>query len=134
MIDFQFIEIKKIHLKNTANWLKKVVSSEHKKIGEIVFVFCNDNYLLRKNIEFLKHDTLTDVITFNYCDAEQISGDILISIERVQENSKIFKTKFSTELNRVMVHGLLHLLGYDDKNQADAKIMRSKEEFYLSNI
>jgi rRNA maturation RNase YbeY len=134
MIDFQFIETKKIHLKNTANWLKKVVSSEHKKIGEIVFVFCNDNYLLRKNIEFLKHDTLTDVITFNYCDAEQISGDILISVERVRENSKIFKTKFSIELNRVMVHGLLHLLGYDDKTQADAKIMRSKEEFYLSNI
>ena len=134
MIDFQFIETKKIHLKNTTNWLKKVVSSEHKKIGEIVFVFCNDNYLLKKNIEFLKHDTLTDVITFNYCDAEQISGDILISVERVKENSKIFKTKLSIELNRVMVHGLLHLLGYDDKTQADAKIMRSKEEFYLSNI
>ena len=134
MIDFQFIGTKKIHLQNNVNWLKKVVSSEHKKIGEIVFVFCNDNYLLRKNIEFLKHDTLTDVITFNYCNAEQISGDILISVERVQENSKIFKTKFSIELNRVMVHGLLHLLGYDDKTQADAKIMRSKEEFYLSNI
>tara|TARA_B100001142_G_C14120505_1_gene572822 strand:+ start:251 stop:655 length:405 start_codon:yes stop_codon:yes gene_type:complete len=134
MINFQFIGTKKIHLKSTVNWIKKVVSSEHKKIGEIVFVFCNDNYLLRKNIEFLKHDTLTDVITFNYCNAEQISGDILISVERVQENSKIFKTKFSIELNRVMVHGLLHLLGYDDKTQADAKIMRSKEEFYLSNI
>ena len=134
MIDFQFIKTEKIPLKNTANWLKKVVASEHKKIGEIVFVFCNDNYLLRKNIEFLKRDTLTDVITFNYCDAEQISGDILISIERVQENSKIFKTKFSIELNRVMVHGLLHLLGYDDKTQPDTKIMRAKEEFYLSNI
>ena len=134
MIDFQFIKTEKIPLKNTANWLKKVVASEHKKIGEIVFVFCNDNYLLRKNIEFLKHDTLTDVITFNYCDAEQISGDILISVERVRENSKIFKTKFSIELNRVMVHGLLHLLGYDDKTQPDTKIMRAKEEFYLSNI
>ena len=134
MIDFQFIKTEKIPLKNTANWLKKVVASEHKKIGEIVFVFCNDNYLLRKNIEFLKRDTLTDVITFDYCDAEQISGDILISVERVQENSKIFKTEFSTELNRVMVHGLLHLLGYDDKTQPDTKIMRAKEEFYLSNI
>ena len=111
---------------------KKVITTEKKQLGEIVFVFCKDTYLLEKNIQFLKHETLTDVITFDYCEGNQISGDILISVERVKENSEIFEVTFLNELDRVMVHGLLHLLGYKDKTREDAKLIRSKEDFYLS--
>ena len=132
MIDFQFIDTKIIPLKNSKNWLKKVISTENKKVGEIVFIFCNDTYLLEKNIQFLKHNTLTDVISFDYCEGDLISGDILISVERVKENSQIYETVFLTELDRVMVHGLLHLLGYKDKDREDTKIIRSKEDFYIS--
>ena len=132
MIDFQFIDTKIMSLKNSNNWLQKVITTENKKLGEIVFVFCNDTYLLKKNIQFLNHDTLTDIITFDYCEGDQINGDILISIDRVRENSKKFETVFLTELDRVMVHGLLHLLGYKDKTKKDAAQIRSKEDFYLS--
>ena len=132
MIDFQFIDTKIIQLKNSNDWLKKVIITEKKQLGEIVFVFCKDAYLLEKNIQFLKHETLTDVITFDYCEGNQISGDILISVERVKENSEIFEVTFLNELDRVMVHGLLHLLGYKDKTREDAKLIRSKEDFYLS--
>tara|TARA_B100001758_G_C18287950_1_gene545349 strand:- start:42 stop:446 length:405 start_codon:yes stop_codon:yes gene_type:complete len=132
MIDFQFIDTKSASIINNKGWLKKVISNEGKKIGEIVFVFCSDDFLLEKNIQFLNHETLTDVITFDYCDGDIISGDILISVDRVEENSKIFNVKFFNELDRVMLHGLLHLLGYGDKNKRDSKIMRAKENFYLS--
>ena len=132
MIDFQFIEKKNIPLKKKIDWLKKIIASEKKQLGDIVFVFCSDAYLLEKNIEFLKHNTLTDVITFDYCKNDEISGDILISLDRVKENSKIFKVNFFNELDRVMVHGLLHLLGYKDKTKKDSKLMKSKENFYLS--
>ena len=132
MIDFQFIDTKIIQLKKSNDWLQKVITTEKKQLGEIVFVFCKDAYLLEKNIQFLKHETLTDVITFDYCEGNQISGDILISVERVKENSEIFEVTFLNELDRVMVHGLLHLLGYKDKTREDAKLIRSKENFYLS--
>lgn len=132
MIDFQFIDTKIIQLKNSNDWLQKVITTEKKQLGEIVFVFCKDAYLLEKNIQFLKHETLTDVITFDYCEGNQISGDILISVDRVKENSEIFEVTFLNELDRVMVHGLLHLLGYKDKTREDAKLIRSKEDFYLS--
>ena len=132
MINFQFIDTEIMLLENKASWLKKVIANENKKAGEIVIVFCNDTYLNQKNIQFLKHDTLTDVITFDYSEGEQISGDILVSIDRIKENSEIFEVKFSSELDRVIVHGLLHLLGYKDKTKKDAKLMRCKEDFYLS--
>tara|TARA_B110000444_G_C18361839_1_gene376369 strand:+ start:101 stop:505 length:405 start_codon:yes stop_codon:yes gene_type:complete len=132
MINFQYINTENILLENKANWLDKVINNENKRTGEIVLVFCNDSYLLQKNIQFLKHDTLTDVITFDYSEGEEISGDILISVDRVKENSEVFEVKFSSELDRVMVHGLLHLLGYKDRTKKDAKLMRQKEDFYLS--
>ncbi len=132
MIDFQFINSKKINLKNNIYWFKKIILSENKKMGDIVFIFCNDAYLLEKNIQFLQHNTLTDVITFDYSNKNQISGDIFISTERVRENAKIFNVSFLEELDRVMAHGLLHLLGYKDKQKKDAKIIREKEDFYLS--
>lgn len=132
MIDCQFISTNKIQLNHSIQWIKKVIDLENKILGDIVFVFCNDTYLLSKNIQFLKHNTLTDVITFDYCTKNKINGDILISIDRVKENSTIFKVEFLNELDRVMVHGLLHLLGYKDKTKKDAEIMKSKENFYLS--
>lgn len=134
MIDFQFFKIKPMPLPKTKPWLERVVIEEGKMIGDISFVFCTDEYLLKKNIEFLKKETLTDVIAFDYSKNLQISGDILISLDRVKENAKIFEETFLTELNRVMVHGLLHLLGYKDKTKKNAKQMREKENFYLSKI
>ena len=135
MIVFQYIESQKINnSKAISLWLIDVVKKEGKEIGELVYVLCKDDYLLKKNIQFLNHNTLTDVITFDYCKEGLINGDILISTERVEENSKEFDVDYLTELQRVMVHGLLHLLGYKDKNKEDIKIMREKENFYLNNF
>ena len=133
MIDFQYINTDKISTEDISNWLKDVTTKEGKEIGELVYVFCNDDYLIEKNMQFLKHDTLTDVITFDYCNEEIISGDILISTERVKENALKYEVDFLTELHRVMVHGLLHLLKYNDKTKIQSKIMREKEDFYLQN-
>ena len=132
MIDIQFFETKNISLKASAVWLEKVVANENKKLGEIVVIICKDDYLLEKNIKFLNHDTLTDVISFDYSTDKNISGDIFISIDRIKENAKTYNVTFLKELDRVMVHGLLHLLGYNDKTEKDAKEMKNKENFYLS--
>jgi len=135
MIDFQYIESQKINnSKAISLWLIDVAKKEGKEIGEVVYVLCKDNYLLKKNIQFLNHNTLTDVITFDYCEEGLINGDILISTERVKENSREYNVDYLTELQRVMVHGLLHLLGYKDKSKEDLKIMRAKEKFYLKTF
>ena len=135
MIDFQYLENHK--LSNTEDlklWINNVIKEEEMIIGELVYVLCNDEYLLKKNIQFLNHNTLTDVITFDYSEKKIISGDILISTERVVENAKIFNVNYLTELHRVMVHGLLHLLGYKDKIEKDADTMREKENYYLNKF
>jgi len=134
MISFQYIIENLEGIKENKKWIEGIVLSENKSLGNIVFVLCNDQFLLEKNIKYLNHNTLTDVISFDYSTKNKIHGDILISVERVKENARLYNQKFSTELNRVMAHGLLHLLGYKDKSDADAKIMRSKENFYLSII
>ena len=135
MINFQYIESQKINnSKAISLWLIDVAKKEGKEIGELVYVLCKDDYLLKKNIQFLNHNTLTDVITFDYCKDGLINGDILISTERVEENSRKFNVDYLTELQRVMVHGLLHLLGYKDKSEEDIKIIREKENFYLSGL
>ena len=135
MIDFQYIENNKLSNTEDLNlWINSVIKEEGMLIGEIVYVLCNDEYLLKKNIQFLNHNTLTDVITFDYSEEEIISGDILISTERVVENAKIFNVNYLTELKRVMVHGLLHLLGYKDKIENDANTMREKENYYLKKF
>ncbi len=115
-------------------WIADVIALENKKIGAINYIFCNDSYLLQINLEYLKHDTLTDIITFDYTQDSKgyISGDIFISIDRVQENAKELKILFEKELNRVMIHGVLHLLGYKDKSKAQKAIMRQKEDNSLS--
>ena len=112
-------------------WLNEVAKQEGKKILELSYVFCSDNYLLQINQEYLNHDTLTDIVTFdNSEDPKKIEGDIFISIDRVKENGEKLGTS-ETELERVMVHGLLHLLGYKDKKKEDKSLMTEKEDFYI---
>ncbi|HJM15953.1 MAG TPA: rRNA maturation RNase YbeY, partial [Flavobacteriales bacterium] len=109
-------------LENTESfirWIKNIISEENKKLGDLNYIFCDDKYLLEKNIKYLDHDTLTDIITFSYCEGDVISSDIMISVERVMENSSIFENSFLEELNRVMVHGILHLVGYNDKTKEE---------------
>lgn len=113
-------------------WLAAIASNEGFKIGDINYIFCDDDYLLKLNLEYLNHDTLTDIITFDYVENSLLSGDIYISIERVKENSVIFSVPFEQELHRVLSHGLFHLCGYKDKSDADARVMRKKEEFAIS--
>ena len=118
--------------KQVIDWLKKVVVSEEKELGEISIVFTSDEYLLKVNNEYLKHDYFTDIITFDYCNDIIVSGDLLISVDRVQENAKSFGVSFITELRRVIVHGVLHLCGYKDKTDEEQTEMREKEDTYLA--
>lgn len=113
-------------------WLSAVIESEGKTEGEINYVFCDDEYLLQKNIEFLNHDTLTDIISFDYTMGNLISGDIFISVERVKENAIDFGVTFDEELRRVMAHGILHYCGYKDKTEEDERLMREKEDEKLT--
>ena len=124
-------------LENTENyikWIKDVIIEENKELGGVNYIFCDDKYLLEKNINYLDHDTLTDVITFSYCEKDVISSDIMISVERVMENSSIFENSFSEELNRVIIHGILHLVGYNDKTEKEKEIMKKKEDYYINNF
>lgn len=120
--DFNFEQEEQI-----SKWVLKNITSEGYEEGEISFIFCDDDYLHKLNVEFLNHDTLTDIISFDNSLGKQINGDIFISVERVLENSKTFKTTFLNELHRVIIHGILHFCGFKDKTDVDAKIMRSKE-------
>jgi len=115
-----------------SDWISGDVVSESFKVGEINYVFCDDEYLHKLNLEFLNHDTLTDIISFDYSVGKVLQGDIFISIERVIDNAKDFDVSFSTELKRVIVHGVLHYCGYKDKVEDDAVVMRDKENYYLS--
>jgi probable rRNA maturation factor len=109
-------------------WLSAVIESEEKTEGEINYIFCDDEYLLKMNVEFLDHDTLTDIISFDYTMGSLISGDIFISVERVRENAQEYGVAFDEELKRVMAHGILHYCGYKDKTEEDSALMRAKEE------
>ena len=113
-------------------WLKMVAGSEMRRIGAINVIFCSDNYILDVNMKYLQHDYFTDIITFDYCEKDILSGDLFISIDSVRENALYYGTEFENELNRVMVHGLLHLIGYDDHTEEDIAVMRAKENYYLS--
>ena len=112
-------------------WLKMVAGSEIRKIGDINVIFCSDNYILDVNMKYLQHDYFTDIITFDYCEGNVLSGDLFISVDSVRENSIEFGTDFEEELHRVIVHGVLHLIGYDDHTEEDKKVMRHKENYYL---
>lgn len=113
------------------SWIGEVIQLEHKKEGEISYIFCSDDYLYDLNVEYLDHRTLTDIISFDYSMGNQISGDIFISVERVMDNSKDYKVEFDEELRRVMVHGILHYCGYKDKSESEQSAIRAKEDEYL---
>ena len=113
-------------------WLRTVIESEIRSTGNISIIFCSDNYILDINQRFLGHDYFTDIITFDYCEGSKISGDLFISVDSVRENAIEYGVPFYEELNRVMVHGILHLIGYDDHTEDDIRQMRSKEDYYLS--
>lgn len=116
------------------SWLKEVVLASGKRIGDINYIIVSDESLLSMNQQYLKHDTYTDIITFDYCEDNVVSGDMFISIDRVRENAQMFNVGEDQEFNRVLVHGLLHLLGQKDKSKADSEEMRRKEELWLSKI
>ncbi|MCU0357153.1 MAG: rRNA maturation RNase YbeY [Cyclobacteriaceae bacterium] len=118
--------------RKTQSWITNVVTREGKSVTSINFIFCSDSYLADINQRYLKHNTLTDIITFDYSEPETIAGDIYISVERVSENAEKFGQPFETELYRVMIHGVLHLLGYKDKTPQQKQQMRRKEDTCLS--
>jgi len=117
-----------------SSWIEEVITEENFKLGEINYIFCNDDYLHKLNVEFLQHDTLTDIISFDYTVGKIIQGDIYISTERVAENAQDYQVSFLEELLRVMVHGVLHYCGYKDKTDSEAHIMREKENHYLQKF
>ena len=111
-----------------SSWISKVIASELKREREINYIFCDDSYLVEINRKYLDHDTLTDIISFDYSIGKELQGDIFISVERVRENAIDFNVSFDEELKRVMAHGILHYCGYKDKSKDEEKIMRHKEE------
>lgn len=126
-INFKFLrkqEIKK--------WLTKVAVAESKRVGEVSVIFCSDEHLLQINRQYLQHDYYTDIITFDYTEDKLISGDLFISVDTVKANAEEYKQAFDQELHRVIVHGVLHLCGYDDTNPKQQKLMRAAEDKYLN--
>ena len=113
-------------------WISNTIAEENCKEGEINYIFCSDDYLHKLNVDFLDHDTLTDVISFDYSVGKELHGDIYISVDRVKENASDFQVSFKDEIARVIIHGVLHYCGYKDKTDADEKVMRSKEDHYLA--
>jgi len=129
MINFNYETQFEISNENAySNWLSTVIVSENKLEGDINYIFCDDEYLLEINQQYLDHDTLTDIISFDYSVGNELHGDVFISIERVADNAADFGVSFDEELKRVLVHGVLHYCGYKDKSDADEKLMRQKEE------
>ena len=125
--DFELAEVEKVK-----KWISSIVERRGKKVGNISYLFCDDEYLLQVNQQYLNHDTYTDIITFDYVAADLISGDIMISVDRVEENARKFSEPFDKELHRVVIHGVLHLLGQGDKTEPEAKEMRHQEEESLA--
>ena len=112
---------------NYTDWINKIIIRESSSLGNLNYIFCEDTYLVEINLKYLNHNTLTDIITFDYSDESTISGDIFISIDRVRENANEYSVSFDDELKRVMIHGVLHLLGYNDKTEEQKHMMRNKE-------
>lgn len=126
-VDFQLENEQKL-----IDWINSTIQQEEKSATEITYVFCSDEFLYQMNLDYLNHDTYTDIITFDYTENSFVSGDIFISIDRVKENAIKFNTTFLNELSRVIIHGVLHLVGYKDKTTEQKQVMRSKEDFYLT--
>ena len=114
------------------DWISACIESHGFSEGELNYIFCDDEYLLKLNVEFLDHDTLTDIISFDYTMGKLISGDIFISVERVRDNAKLFDQTIDNELNRVIIHGILHYMGFNDKNPTDKEVMTAEEDKCLA--
>ena len=135
MITFQNTSKFKVKdLRKKKLWLNSISKNEGKEIESLSFLFVDDEEMLKYNKKYLQHESYTDVITFDSSVDKKIAGDIIISLERVNDNAKFYQVSYNYELQRVMVHGLLHLLGYNDKNKEEKKIIRKKENYYLDNI
>ena len=122
----------KIRRREISKWVKQVAALHGKTVGDIAYIFCDDETILDVNRQYLQHDYYTDIITFDYSEKPVLSGDLFISIDTVRENADYYGTEFNEELHRVIVHGILHLIGYDDHTEDDIAVMRSKENYYLS--
>lgn len=135
-VSFNFVDTKDIlsQKNKIKSWIKSVVEQRGWKTGEISYIFCSDEYLLNVNQTYLKHDYFTDIITFDYTDATKVSGDLFISIDRVRDNAQELNLSFEQELHRVIIHGVLHLLGLKDKTEEEAKEMRKAEEECLKSM
>ncbi len=135
MIDFHYeTDFELENQSQLQSWISDIITSEGFELGELLYVFCDDDFLHKLNVEFLKHDTLTDIISFDYKVGKQINGEIYISIERVADNAKDYKTDFKDELHRVMIHGILHFCGFKDKSETEEQLMRQKEEESLRKL
>jgi rRNA maturation RNase YbeY len=122
------IEFPSINTGLIENWIKRIIKEHDFNLGSVSIIFCSDQYILKTNLEFLNHDYYTDIITFDYCENRNISGDLLISLETVRSNSEKFDTVFSDELNRVIIHGILHLIGFDDSTPELKANIRKEED------
>ena len=115
------------------SWLEKIIQNENKKLGEINYIFCDDEYILKINRDYLQHDYYTDIITFDSVKGKTISGEIFVSLQRISDNASTLSVRFDKELKRVLAHGILHLCGYKDKTEEEISEMRNKEEFYIAD-
>ena len=129
MITFQTenIEMPAIDQAKVRDWIKEVAATYQKKVGEIAYFFCDDEIILEVNRQYLQHDYYTDIITFDYCEGNKLSGDLFISLDTVRSNSELFGTDYNTELHRVIIHGVLHLCGINDKGPGEREIMEAAE-------
>lgn len=132
MIHFFYENIDENIDENLKNWIENIIISEGKKLGEINYIFCDDEYLLKINLDFLDHDYYTDIITFDQVRGKTISGEIFVSLQRIKDNASLISKNYEEEKKRVIAHGILHLCGYKDKTEEEQKTMRAKEDFYLS--
>ncbi len=129
MITYNVIDVKmpEISHRETTKWVRAVAASYGKRVGEVAYVFCNDDKILEVNQQYLKHDYFTDIITFDYCEGDMLSGDLFISLDTVRTNAELFHKTYDDELHRVIIHGILHLVGINDKGPGEREIMEAAE-------
>ncbi|MET3536930.1 rRNA maturation RNase YbeY [Chryseobacterium limigenitum] len=132
MIQFFYENLQESVSTDYTKWLEDIILSEGKKLGDINYIFCDDEYLLKVNQDYLLHDYYTDIITFDYVKGKTISGEIFVSLQRISDNASTLSKEYEEELRRVLAHGILHLSGYKDKTEEEEQLMRSKEDFYLA--
>ncbi len=134
MVSYNVIDVKMPALshRDTTAWVRRVAASYGKRVGEVAYVFCNDEKILEVNRQYLQHDYYTDIITFDYCEGDVLSGDLFISLDTVRSNAELFHKPYDEELHRVIIHGILHLVGINDKGPGEREIMEEAENKALA--